>query len=236
MRADHSGRATLWLAIAAASSAILMPSQSEAQALSPKPPMIERFTDCKRKKDPKPYASVEICTQALEQARPYLGIPVDGSLNKRNFGWILSKYTINSHDAVGTIYEVAQIAYDCKAGQAMSRVVSEVANLPGAGFTPVATHSGNFMKWSTLGGVNLAMLQSKCPAEPGFTRIGNLQFALNQVLRRGSIVNVRTINNSGREVVFSIDCSALTFGINAKPSRPITPGSVGNDVYKRLCL
>jgi hypothetical protein len=214
---------------------IAMPMEAWAQPVTPKPPALEKFSECRYSDDPGIFESIQMCNLPVGQAAKQLGNPVDGDANKRHFSWHLAKMTVKDPSGNPTGYKVTQIAYDCITRQAQQRIVDEFINIPGIGIRPFSDVSKDYMKWLPVTGLDLGFLRGRCPTKQGFTRIGDMQFAFGQIMRRGNIVNIRSIGRDDRPLVFSVDCSSLTYGVNAKPSKPVMPGSVGAEVYERIC-
>ena len=214
---------------------IVMPIQGWAQPMTPKPPALEKFSECKYSDDPGIFESIQTCHLPVGQAAKQVGSPVDGDANKRHFSWHVAKMTVKDPSGNPTGYKVTQFVYDCRTGQAQQRIADEFINIPGIGIRPYNDVSKGYMKWMPVTGLDLGFLRGRCPTKKGFTRIGDIQFAFGQTMRLGNIVNIRSIGRDERPLVFSVDCSSLTYGVNSKPSKPVMPGSVGAEVYKRLC-
>lgn len=74
-----------------------------------------------------------------------------------------------------------------------------------------------------------------CPLRPGYTRVGDGNFNLNNVVRNNDRVNVRGYYVD-KDYLMTLDCRRLTYGVNAEPRRLIPPNSQVYHLYKKICL
>lgn len=201
-----------------------------APILNPPVPSISSFANCKNSE----VAGFDSYTRCMLPGNlggiQNLGKPVDGNTQRRHVNWMLDKMQVAGYDE--TIYKISQVAFDCYANKAVLRdVYTFVQN---SDLTRISSPV-DLRTWKPADTDLNKTMAIFCPPKEGYVRFGNSQYAIQSAIRKGNRVNVNGLSPTGKEHVIAIDCSTMMFGLDAQPSRPIPPKSVGYNIYKRVC-
>ena len=198
--------------------------------LNPPLPPVSSFTNCQNR-NTEGFESHERCILPGDQGgRQNFGKPVDGNPQIRHINWMLEK--MRHADYYGTLYQVQQVAFDCATNKSVLRDASAFIQSPDLNRVSIPV---DLRTWKPVEFDLDKTFASFCPTKNGYVRINQSQFAINSAIRRGSRVNINAIGKSGSEYVFVIECSTMMFGVNKQPDKPISPKSVGHEIYKRVC-
>jgi len=198
--------------------------------LNPPVPPISSFTNCQNRKTAG-YESYIRCTPPRDQGGyQSFGKPVDGNPQRRHVNWMLDKMRFAEYDE--TLYRIKQVAFDCSTNKAILRDASVFVQRADLTRVPSPVDLRTWKPEET----DLKKIMAKfCPAKEGYIRFGDVQYGIQSAIRKGNRVNINGLNSSGKEHVVAIDCSTMMFGINTQPESPISPKSVGYEIYKRVC-
>ena len=198
--------------------------------LNPPVPPMSSFANCLNRNSAG-FESYERCMLPGNQGgHQNFGKPVDGNPQRRHINWMLDKMRVAEYDE--TLYKIKQVAFDCATNKAVLRDASVFIQRPD--LTRVS-RPVDLRTWKPEESGLDKIMASFCPAKDGYVRLNDVQYAINSAIRRGSRVNVNAIGKSGSEYVFVIECSTMMFGVNTQPDSPISPKSVGYEIYKRVC-
>ena len=201
-----------------------------APSLNPPVPPISSLTNCQNRNSAG-YKSYVRCTLPRDQGGiQNFGTPVDGNPQRRHVNWMLDKMQFAEYSE--TLYQVKQIAFDCATSKAVLR--DAYIFVQRADLTRV-TSPVDLRTWKPEESDYKKIMATFCPAKTGHMRFGDVQYAIQSAIRKGNRVNINGISSSGKEHVVAIDCSTMMFGINTQPGSPISPKSVGYEIYKRVC-
>lgn len=217
-----------WLkaAILTGSLTSLTTNQSIAQTL----PNYSIYTDCRNGKLSDGATVHLICFKDKSTSRKELGIAVDGDPSKRLMTRGLRKVEFREDGYKNVvIYELLETIIDCKSNLIKTR--TQATFFYGSAIAEREPRSA----WTATENTKeeVGRMQRYCPAEPGYTRIGNAQIKTQGLLRAGSRVN-STIKNENGSRPISVDCKSLTFRVGDTEAL-IQPGSNGQKIYEALC-
>jgi hypothetical protein len=198
--------------------------------LNPPVPPIGSFANCKNIEVPDFESFVRCMEPGGQIVYQYFGKPVDGNPRLRHLGWTLEKMQIKDVDS--TLFLIQQAAFDCASGGGVEREAYSFIRRSDLSqkLLPVELQT-----WKPIEGNYSKIAEQWCPPKDGYVRINQGQYAINSAIRRGSRVNVNAIGKNGFEYVFVVECSTMMYGVNKQPDKPISPKSVGYEIYKRVC-
>lgn len=203
----------------------IRPGIATEALLMPTPPKWELFyDDCKRGED----ATYTCYFHKI--GRQLFGKPADASGNTRHIAFSVIKSDVPSKAEI-----LVQTIYNCKTGISYQKFVAGRLDYGNGNGWEVATPQS---EWKAVSSSVLKkdFMPEFCPSRAGYQRVGGLQIDTKNIISNGGIVNIRGFNEkSEKEYVLSIDCKSLLFGVNSKPSRPISPRSIGEDMYNKFC-
>jgi hypothetical protein len=201
-----------------------------APSLNPPVPPLSSFANCENR-NLTGFESYTRCRLPGNQGGlQNFGKPVDGNPQRRHINWMLDKMRIAGYDE--TVYQITQVAFDCATNKAVLRDVSVFVQ--NADLTRVSSQV-DLRTWKQVESDHKKVMAAFCPVKDGYVRLNDAQYAIHSAIRKGGRVNIDAIGNSGYKYVFVIECSTMMYGVNKQPDKPISPKSVGYEIYKRVC-
>ena len=175
-----------------------------------------------------------ICIDRTEQSKSLMGKAANTSGDLRHIFYGIHRKDIQTREYLIKTDLLEQTVFDCKDGQGYKRYIGSRVDLGmGAGWT--APKWSPQEKWSKSSLKDLDFLYSFCPVKAGYKRYGSIQVDTKNVVKNESFVNTRAILGNGEEVIVSIDCKRLLYGVNNSPTKPIPPKSPAEEIFKKTC-
>ena len=200
------------------------------KAIAQVSPNYSAYNDCRNGRLSDGAKAHSICFKDKNISRKELGTAVDGDSSKRLVIRGLRKVEFKEDDHKNVvIYELSEMILDCKSNLIKRR--TQITAFSGS--TLVKREPTGSWETTESSKEQLRRMQAYCPADPGYTRIGNGQIKIQGLLRAGSRVNSILKTEKG-ELPISIDCRRLTISAG-NTEDPIKPGSNGQKIYEALC-